>query len=107
MEQERESLLNGMTMGNHHAMQKSKGNSNPPPNCPIDRYQSHSLCEAVLIKKKHTMTIQEKAIQWFKDRGINAKAFDDLVLIDVQEYEVLVSMSEVEYRAELFEEENP
>lgn len=51
------------------------------------------------------MTIQEKAVKWFNDRGINAKPYDDLVMIDVQEYEVLVSMSEVKYRAELFDEE--
>lgn len=47
----------------------------------------------------------QKAKQWFLDRGIDARINDDGLYIQIQEYEVLVSTSEVMYRAELLDEE--
>lgn len=52
------------------------------------------------------MSNLEKAFSWFNSRGINAKFFDDSLLVEVQEYEVLIANEEIEYRAELWDEEN-
>ncbi len=46
------------------------------------------------------------AICWYNSRGIEAKPYEDTLMIKVQEYEVEISASEMFYRAELWEEEN-
>jgi len=51
------------------------------------------------------LTQQQKAINWFQERGIEAQAHEDSVLIQCLEYYVLVSNSEIEYRAELYDEQ--
>lgn len=51
------------------------------------------------------MTEIQKAKQWFNDRGIESYINDDGLYIKVQEYDVLVSNSEILYRAELLDEE--
>jgi hypothetical protein len=44
---------------------------------------------------------------WFESRGISARIVDEELYIDVESYEVMVSSSEVLYRAELRKEELP
>lgn len=48
----------------------------------------------------------EKAKQWFSDKGIDSHISDDLLFLHVNDYEILVSSSEVSYRAELYDDEN-
>lgn len=56
------------------------------------------------------MTIQEKAINWFRSKGIIAYYFflnnEPIVMIVVNGYEIQVDVGEVEYRAELWDLEN-
>jgi hypothetical protein len=44
---------------------------------------------------------------WFESRGISARITDGVLFIDVESYEVMVSSSEVLYRAVLRKEELP
>lgn len=49
----------------------------------------------------------QQAKAWFNSRGIESWIYDGELMIKVESYEVMVSHSEVMYRAELFKEENP
>ena len=57
----------------------------------------------------NTLTEIQQAKQWFEDRGIscyecNENYFD--LMIRVDGYDIMISHSEISYRAELFKEEN-
>lgn len=51
------------------------------------------------------MTTSEKCIAWFNENGIHAwsPTKDDMVMIIVNDFEINVSNSEIEYRAELYD----
>jgi hypothetical protein len=49
----------------------------------------------------------KEAKLWFDSRGIAAREYDGELMIEVGPYEVMVSHSEILYRAELYKEENP
>ncbi len=53
------------------------------------------------------MTRTQKAINWFNGRGITAREEETgIVTLDVEGYNVTISDNEVDYRAELWDEEN-
>ena len=51
------------------------------------------------------MSNQEKALNWFLSKDINARLFENTLLIEISEFEIEISEQEVNYRAELWEEE--
>lgn len=51
------------------------------------------------------LTQQDKAMLWFQEKGIEAQKYEDSILIQCLDYYVLISQSEIEYRAELFDEQ--
>lgn len=60
-----------------------------------------------LINLSKTMTNIQKAINWFNGRGINAREEESCIItLDVDGYSVTISDSEVNYRAELWDDEN-
>ena len=48
----------------------------------------------------------EKALSYFRNHGIGSTIDDGSLYIDVHSYEVQLSQSEIDYRAELYNEEH-
>jgi hypothetical protein len=58
------------------------------------------------LKNTH-MTRTQKATNWFNSRGITAREEETgIVTLYVEDYNVTISDNEVDYRAELWDEEN-
>ena len=51
------------------------------------------------------MSNQEKALNWFLSKDINAKLFQNTLLVEISDYEIEITQDEMNYRAELWEEE--
>ena len=51
------------------------------------------------------MSNQEKAFNWFLSKDINARLFENTLLIEISDYEIEITQDEINYRAELWEEE--